>query len=295
MREKANAGRTWRNSILILITVILSASLLLGCSSESSTNIPAKEDETQEDVSSLVTELLPVYSVLESEGGTYYGPAIEGVYTGSGEFHHNPGGVYTGEFVNSKREGSGSFVWENGDTFIGTWKNDAMEEGTYTFSDGRTFTGTFHENQFWNGEYTVVSLPAKHSLKSFSATFVSGKVDALSFITAKGTKYDGQINGNANIEYASGNKYFGSVKDGSRDGNGTYYWTKNGKTIAFYEGSWTNGLMDGLGSYHYTENKYPYVRGVFVNGKLDGEAIYYKEAGNTFTTTWKKGVCKKVK
>ena len=282
--------------VLIILLLLAICFFSIVCGSAGNTPNPTIEKQIgqpEESEIQLVAQLID--SVLESEGGTYYGPALDGVYTGSGEFRYLSGGVYQGEFSNSKREGSGIFTWENGDSFTGTWKDDSLVEGIYTFTDGRTYAGTFQNNQFSDGVYTVASIPAELKLVSFSATLVSGQVDSVCFTTSKGTKYDGQMTGVATIEYASGNKYIGSVLDGVRDGNGTYYWMEKGSVISYYDGPWENGRMSGEGCYHYSANVYPYVKGTFVKGKIDGTAIYYKEAGNTFTSTWRNGVCQKVK
>ena len=96
-----------------------------------------------------------MYTILESEGGTYYGPVIDYAYSGAGEFQYLAGGVYEGDFGDSQREGTGTFSWENGDIYTGQWADDNMINGTYTFADGRAFTGSFSKNRFENGEFTV--------------------------------------------------------------------------------------------------------------------------------------------
>lgn len=235
------------------------------------------------------------YTILESEGGTYFGPVIDYIYSGTGEFQYLNGGTYEGEFGNSKREGTGTFTWDNGDVFTGEWAADNMIRGTYTFADGRVYSGTFSNNKFDSGDYTVAEIPEDLNLVSFIATYASGKIDQVKFETKDGATYSGQITGKAEILYPSGNAYSGNVVNGVRSGIGVFAWVKDGQAISFYEGNWKDGLMSGEGIYHYTAEAYPSIKGTFEDGVLTGTAIYSKEAGNTFSTTWENGKCTSVK
>ena len=234
------------------------------------------------------------FTILESEGGTYFGSVSELLYTGPGEFQHLEGGVYQGEFANSRRSGQGTFAWTNGDRYTGAWSGDAMTEGTYRFADGRTFTGTFEENRFSSGAFTIGEAVSAYGLTSLSITYALGAPVQTTWKAENGSAYDGELTGWAVIHYEDGSSYDGEVKNGSRNGNGTYRWKSSGEVTAYYEGQWADGQMSGTGTYHYNGGEYPCLKGTFVNGKPDGTAVYYKEAGNTFDTTWKNGTCSKV-
>ena len=234
------------------------------------------------------------FTILESEGGTYFGPVLELLYAGAGEFQHLEGGVYQGEFASSRRSGQGTFLWPNGDRYTGAWSGDAMTEGTYRFADGRAFTGTFTDNRFSSGAFTVGDAASAYGLTSLSITYAYGEVTQIAWKAENGSAYDGELTGWAVIHYADGSTYDGEVKNGSRNGNGTYRWKSNGEVTAYYEGQWSGGQMSGTGAYHYTGNEYPCLKGSFVNGKPDGTAVYYKAEGNAFDTTWKNGTCSKV-
>ena len=63
---------------------------------------------------------------------------------------------------------------------------------------------------------------------------------------------DDERKGNGTIFYDNG-KYEGSLKDGSREGKGTYTFNDGSK----YEGDWKNGNREGKGIYYYSNgNKY---------------------------------------
>ena len=235
------------------------------------------------------------FTLLESEGGTYFGSVIDLVYAGNGEFQHLDGGVYEGEFKQSKREGTGSFTWMNGDRFTGIWTGDNMVSGTYSFADGRKYIGTFDNNRIDTGTYSISKSEKHPEIISFEAQITSKVVAELTIKLADGSTYSGQLNGKANIHYPSGNEYSGEVINGKRSGSGTFKWITDSTLIARYEGSWENGVMSGEGTYYYTNGDFPNLKGTFVAGKPDGELTYTKEANNTFSTSWNSGTCKSVK
>lgn len=231
------------------------------------------------------------FAIVESEGGTYLGPLLDGYYQGNGEFRHLSGGIYDGAFTKSKREGDGTFHFANGDTYSGTWKNDQMQEGTYTFADGREYKGTFQNNKFYSGTFSLGNSAATRGFAFFTADINGGIISSVSFQQNDGIHYNGQVNGYAEITYADGNIYTGNVKNGVRDGKGTFKWMSGTTELASYNGEWKQGMMQGVGTYYYTAQEYPYVQGNFEDGKLNGDAQYYKKSGKMFKTKWQNGIC----
>lgn len=241
-----------------------------------------------------------VDAYVESSGGTYFGELAGTAYTGTGSFQYLSGGTYTGAFEKSQRSGEGIFTWENGDSYSGTWEDDAMKEGTYTFVDGRSFTGTFSHGKMENGTFIIGSEPldipdTEDDITKFVATISGGAMSKIDLQTSSGYSYTGDLTGEAEIKYPSGNTYSGKVVNFERDGKGTFIWRTDGSAVASYEGNWSQGVMDGKGIYHYTNENYPYLEGTFSDGKPTGTLVYYKASGNTFDTTWENGKCTKVK
>lgn len=230
-------------------------------------------------------------NVAESEGGVYLGHMIDVTYVGEGTFRHLDGGIYVGDFYDSYRSGEGTFSWTNGDRFDGSWSGDDMLEGTYYFADGASFTGTFAENRFENGTYDLGDSCKDKGFSAFQAELKDGNVVRLSFQSSAGLSYNGDVSGTAEITYPSGNRYSGDVVNGVREGNGLFQWYDDGSLAASYQGSWQAGEMEGAGTYYFSSGQYPYITGSFADGKPDGKAIYYKESGNTFSTTWSGGTC----
>lgn len=237
---------------------------------------------------------------VESSGGTYFGELAGTAYAGAGSFQYLSGGTYTGSFENSKRNGEGVFTWENGDSYSGTWEDDAMKEGTYTFADGKSFTGTFSGGKMEDGTFAIGSKPldipdTDDDITMFVATISGGAISKVDIQTTAGYSYTGDLTGDAEIKYPSGNTYSGKVVNFERDGQGTFTWRADGSVVASYEGSWSHGTMAGAGIYHYTNETYPYLEGMFSEGKPTGTLVYYKASGNTFDTTWENGKCTSVK
>lgn len=235
------------------------------------------------------------FAIVETDGGTYYGSIVESIYTGQGEFNYLDGGTYVGMFSESKREGEGTYTWPNGDMATGLWSDDQIVEGTYQFADGAMFSGCFSSASFDEGIFDLGTSCEAKGFTSFKATIVDGKLDSIDFSLPDGTRYKGELTGEAEITYPSGNKYSGHVASGYRSGAGTFKWIEGAATAAYYEGSWSRDQMSGRGEYHFGASLYPYISGNFVDGRPDGTATYYKEAGNTFETTWSNGTCTSVK
>ena len=261
----------------------------------------------------LDAEINQTYSVLDSEGGTYFGPVVHMEYEGIGEFQYLKAGRYEGEFSESQRSGNGTFIWDNGDSFSGTWLNDDMLEGTYTFSDGAVFKGTFElnrmkegtltyadgtsfkgtfsYNRIYTGTFSLGPAMEEKGFTEFEETFTDGVISDIRYQKPDGTSYNGKVSGKATIKYPNGDKFEGTVANGERS-DGTYTWLDDsGKTAAKYVGKWENGVMNGKGIYYFSSASYPNLTGTWKNGKPDGSCVYYKETDNKFNTTWVNGRC----
>ena len=265
---------------------------------------------------------------IENEYGTYNGALIGDLFSGKGDFDFLSGetysgdwqdsfmsgdgtvsfpgiGNYSGKMSGSKRNGQGTFVWLSGDKYVGNWTNDVMSgKGTYTFANGGVFDGTFENNKPVSGTYTREITLTEKALAtdvSYIKYDFSESAKHIEFHTKGGLVYDGDITalfntGSASITYPSGNTYNGGLSAGQRQGKGKYTWkNSSGNTIAYYDGNWERNSMNGQGEYHYSSSAYPYLSGSFSNGVPSGTLTYYKEAGNTFETTWTNGVCTGVK
>lgn len=303
-QKKSGIGKTILSTLALIFAFIASISIIIGFAS------PKRLSSSG--------EISQLYTTVDSSGGTYFGSVNNMAYNGVGEFHYLSGGIYEGSFEDSSRSGEGTFVWDDGDSFSGTWAGDNMVAGTYTwangdsysgewsdndmttgtylFADGTSYTGSFDAGMFGSGTLTLDVSAEDSPYTSYAVVYDNRAVSSVTIKAKDGKAYVGALTGQAKITYSNGDTYEGAVKDCLRHGTGTYIWhDSDGKVAAKYEGAWTDGVMGGgQGTYYYSEATYPHLQGPFYNGKPNGTVVYYKEAGNTFDTTWSNGKCTKV-
>ena len=118
-----------------------------------------------------------------------------------------------------------------------------------------------------------------------------------------------KISYNSKKKYKDG-EYVGELKNGLRDGKGTFYYNENNKyerkiyegewkndriegkgemtwvTGEKYIGDWKNNEKDGLGIQYYS-NKNKEYEGNFKNGFFEGKGVYYYDDGNRYEGDWK--------
>lgn len=81
-----------------------------------------------------------------------------------------------------------------------------------------------------------------------------------------------------------GDKYVGELKNGKRDGKGTYYYFSSGEK---YNGEWKNGEKNGKGILSFSNgNEY---NGEWKEGKKNGEGIYKFNNGKLTAEKWADG------
>lgn len=226
------------------------------------------------------------------DGATYVGDCSVNSLNGTGTMVFASGDRYDGTFSNGYRNGQGIYNWAFGDKYDGEWVDDQMQgAGTYTYADGSYANGTFDKNTFINGTYHI-----ENSFGNYTFTIANGEPTAVDMSLASGTTYsgamsNGELSGQAQIQYSNGDQYSGSVLAGQKSGNGTYKWSSG----ASYEGSWSTDQMNGNGTYFYPENENGYkLTGVFENGKPNGECQYYVTTSTHYKTDWSKGKCVKI-
>jgi hypothetical protein len=82
-------------------------------------------------------------------------------------------------------------------------------------------------------------------------------------------------------DYPSGGKYVGEMRDGQRNGQGTY-WYASGD---IYEGAWKEGKKHGWGIYRWPDgNRY---EGEWVNGERHGMGVFVFADGGLFDGEWR--------
>lgn len=134
---------------------------------------------------------------------------------------------YSGQY-SSKRyepEGYGTAVMENGDTFKGKFHKGEPLTGRYTYENG-SYIDIYYEF-VW---FTKMTRYYTH----YDAGYYG---------------YKKRDNRPDQKETYDNGYYVGQMKNGKRDGIGTYYW----KSGAKYTGGWKNGGKHGVGKYIYSD------------------------------------------
>jgi hypothetical protein len=244
-----------------------------------------------------------------ANGQKYVGEYKNGARNGQGTFTFPNGDKYVGEYKNDKRNGQFTVTYNNGDTYVGEFKNDQKDgQGTYTFSDGRKYVGEYKGSRR-NGQGVFLYANGKIGR---SGVWKDGKliqskvidiaiferipkpqltteVKAANLRAAKNLPAcQGQVVGKwdncfGSKTYASGNKYVGEYKNGTRNGQGTYTFA-NGDT---YVGEFKDGKYSGQGTYTFA-NGDTYV-GAYKNDRKDGQGTETFTNGREYVGEYKNG------
>lgn len=83
--------------------------------------------------------------------------------------------------------------------------------------------------------------------------------------------------------YPNDDVFIGPVVNGSKEGQGTYFW-KDGDT---YDGQWINNQMSGQGNLNILNHQYS---GSFSNNKKNGYGTYTWPNGESYTGYWKNDI-----
>ena len=98
------------------------------------------------------------------------------------------------------------------------------------------------------------------------------------------------INDDKILEYSlnnfyneNGDKYFGDLNNGLKEGKGIYYYKNDERKC--YDGDWKNDNRDGKGILYFNDGD-KYV-GDWKNDKKEGKGIYYWKNGDKYDGDWK--------
>ena len=84
--------------------------------------------------------------------------------------------------------------------------------------------------------------------------------------------------------YDNGERYEGEMKNGIREGKGTYYYNNSNR----YRGDWKNGMKEGKGIFYYNDGER--YEGDFKNDIKEGKGIFYYNNGNRYEGDWKNDI-----
>ena len=146
-------------------------------------------------------------------------------------YFHGQKAKYTGEYSSKHYwpDGYGTAILENGDKFKGRFEKGKPVIGRYTYENG-SYVDIYYEYVWFT------------KMTEYYTHYDAGHFG-----------YQGDKNRpNVRVNYNNG-YYVGEMKNGYRDGIGTYYWNDGDK----YSGGWKNGEKHGIGKFTYSNgNEY---------------------------------------
>ncbi|KAF0974074.1 hypothetical protein FDP41_006684 [Naegleria fowleri] len=206
-----------------------------------------------------------------NDGTLYEGEWIQGKRNGKGKIHYPDGSIYEGEFMDDLRHGQGCYTTPNY-VYEGSWENDKKNgNGVIDYGFGDKFVGYF-SNNFPDGKGQYYFSDGSKYVGEFKHGWRHGK-GVLKYADGI-TIYDGDWDsdrrtGNATITYEDG-VYTGHVKDGKRDGHGSFTYS-NGDV---FEGHWEKDKKHGKGMYYFGSLKSgTNFKGEWIEGKKHGTGV----------------------
>ena len=167
---------------------------------------------------------------------------------------------------------------------------------SYYLTDDNKYGGDnyngLYKDKFWDGDFKDVFRRGELREQLFNGTSASTTA-ASSAQKSAPTKEKAPTKNNAvpkepavkakieRIEYASGNVYEGEMKDGLRNGVGTFRWSDGD----VYIGEYVNDVRQGKGKFLYASgNVY---EGDFFNGNFHGYGVFRWADGDVYDGEWK--------
>lgn len=139
----------------------------------------------------------------------------------------------------------------------------------------------------------LASLNAKIQKDIANGTFNGYDSYKYSYGAYTGNFKNGKPHGYGEMSYTNGERFKGQWSYGNKNGNGTYYYTKNDVDgRAKYEGNWKNDEKSGQGTMWYGKNdKYDRERyeGSWQSGSRNGKGTLYWNNGAWHSGYWKNG------
>lgn len=183
----------------------------------------------------------------------------------------------------------GTVNWPNGDKYVGEFKNGEKHGlGTYYHLADAGYKGQKYIGEFENGDFHGIGTylwPEGHSHRGhFKKMKPDGKGIKIEKNVAKSQGFFSDWNsGNLILEYATGAKYVGEVKNGLRHGRGKHY-SENG---SWFDGNYRDNNLEGPAIFFNSESG-KYLEAIWKDNKLirtekvvlaklvDEESLLYK-------------------
>ena len=218
--------------------------------------ITYKQNQESNDINELLSKISSLY---EGEINLY-----DGKKCGFGKEIYNDSSILIGTFFNDRSIGWNKLIKPNGDINIGLFKDNNL--------NGKGIKYSYKTDNYYEGD------------------FINGLKEGNGIEINNGNKYEGSFEndkkcGYGKLTFGSGDIYEGNFLNNKFDGEGHYYYKKNGNE---YIGEYSNGVFNGEGKYKWNENEY--YKGQYKNGIKEGKGEIRKENGDKYICPFVNGV-----
>lgn len=136
------------------------------------------------------------------------------------------------------------------------------------------------------GKYEVKNCETDKGL--YTGTMLGWNFEGIGTLRTKNEKIEakwssGNVIGTATVTYDDGAKYIGEMKEGRKNGKGTYFWP-----TSQYEGDWVMGDRTGFGIYRWDDRTVFY--GTWIKDNREGSGVTVFDNGSIKKGLWKNDV-----
>jgi len=216
--------------------------------------------------------------VLWVDGRRYEGVIVNKERSGQGVMVYSDDSRYKGEFKDGDANGQGVYTYVGGSRYEGEFKDgDANGQGVYTYVGGSRYEGEFKNGRF-SGQ-GVMTMADKMGLM-IEGSFES--YNGYNYIYLDGELID-HLGGEGEYKFLSG-VYYGSIKNGLRNGQGIMNYTDGSK----FKGNFIDGLKDGQGVMIYPDGTQ--FEGEYKNEELNGQGVETHPDGFVYEGEFEDGI-----
>ena len=218
---------------------------------------------------------------LDSKLLTYQGSQIDKSQLSQNLIYKNPfvydldNSIYHGFWnLNGLREGYGYLIRSDGSKLEGLWKNGEIFKGRIISTDGSYYEGKIKDAEA-NGEGNFTD---SNGVNVYRGNFLNSDFHGYGMkLFIDKANYQGnfeknEMHGNGKLTFEDKSLYEGAFIESVINGQGIYK-IKEHK----YNGEWKDNKPQGEGTYYFNKNGSVYYKGSFFKGRKEGEGKFIDE------------------